>query len=275
MTVRAFLLTFLFVLTAAAQEKGSWVTGKATAYGTDIAKMQADAVKRARADALNQAGIVVSASSFRVQSESNTAMNDYYSQFTEATSRGIITQERNIAVSDPVRVTGSSKGTDKVFQVTAELEAYVVIPEGTTDPAYTVTVKTSRTSYRESEPVLLEITASKDSYITIVNVKNDSIQVPLPNVLLKENAAKAKKSFLFPNGFELYLTVDEGEKSGTEEFIIIATREPVPVMQRENGAIIGGELVLPKLTMTELSQWLASIPLHQRCIAHTVLTVVK
>lgn len=275
MMIRSLLLSLVLLLNLPAQEKGSWVTGKATAYGTDIARMQTDAVKRARADALNQAGIVVSASSYRLQSESNKAMNDYYSQFTEATSRGIITSERNISISDPVRLTGSTKGTDKVFQVTAELEAYVVIPEGTTDPAYTVSVKTSRTSYRESEPVLLEITATKDSYITIINVKNDSIQVPLPNVLLKENAVKAKKPFLFPNGFELYLTVDAGEESNTEEFIIVATKEPVPVMKRENGAIIGGELVLPKLTMTELSQWLASIPLNQRCTAHTVLTVVK
>lgn len=270
-------LFFLLIIVAllSAQEKGTWVKGKASVFGSDFKKMQIDAVKRARADALNQAGIVVSASSYRVQSETNKEMNDYYSQFTEATSRGIITQERNIKISDPKRLTKTSAQDEILFQIDAEVEAFVVIPEGTTDPGLSVSLNTKRITFRESEPVELEITPSKDGFITIFHVKNDTIQIPFPNGLSKNNKVQAKKKFVFPSEYELYLTVDGDEKTSNEEFIVVLTKESIPIMENNEVKIIGGELILPKLTLTELSRWLSKIPLNQRAVDHKVLAVVK
>lgn len=74
---RILLLAVSILLTLSAQEKGKWVTGKATVYGTNFSAMETEAVKRARADALNQAGIVVSASSYRMQTEDNKDLSDY------------------------------------------------------------------------------------------------------------------------------------------------------------------------------------------------------
>ena len=249
--------------------------GKASAYGTDFGKMQTEAVKRARADALNQAGIVVSASSFRVLSEDNKSLNDYYSQFTEATSRGIITDEKNIKISDPVRVTKSAGKNERLFQINASLEAYIVIPEGSADPGFSVQVRTDRITYRESEPVQLAITSSKDGYATIFHVKNDTIQIPFPNGLSKDNTVTARKKILFPSEYELYLTVEGAEKSSVEEFIVVVTKEDIPVVEVGDAKIVGDQLILPKLSLTELSQWLAKIPLNQRTMDHKVLTVVK
>ncbi len=270
-----FIFFLMLSFSLYAQEKGMWVKGKASVFGTDFGKMQIDAVKRARADGLNQAGIVVSASSYRVQTETNKAMNDYYSQFTEATSRGIIIKERNIKISDPVRVSKASAKDERIFQIDAELEALVIIPEGSTDPGFSVHVQTKRTSYRETEPIQLEITASKDGFVTIFHVKNDTIQIPFPNGLSKNNKIQAKKRFNFPSDYELYLTVDGNEKSSNEEFIVVVTKEEFPVMEMGDVKIIGDELILPKLTLTELSRWLAEIPLNQRTMDHKILTVVK
>ncbi|MEW5798460.1 MAG: DUF4384 domain-containing protein [Bacteroidota bacterium] len=273
--IRLFLSICLIAASLFAQEQGRWVKGKASAFGTDVKKMRTEAVKRARADALNQAGIVVSASSFRVQTESNTAMNDYYSQFTEATSRGIITQERNIDISDPVRLTKASSKEDVQYQIDAELEAFIVIPEGNTDPGFTVTVKSKRSTYRESEPVELEITSSKDGFLTIFHVKNDTIQMAFPNALSRNNKIQAKKKFIFPRDYELYLTVEGEEKTSNEEFIVVVTKEEIPFAEIGDAKIVGDELMLPKLSLTSLSQWLFTIPLHQRTVDHAVLSAVK
>lgn len=273
LTVPAFIL--LLCLPLAAQEGGKWVKGKASAFGTDFGKMQTEAVKRARADALNQAGIVVSASSFRVQSEDNKSLNDYYSQFTEATSRGIITDEKNVRISDPVRVSKSAGKGERLFQIDASLDAFIVIPEGTVDPGFTVQVRTDRTTYRESEPVVLAMTSSKDGYVTIFHVKNDTIQIPFPNGLSKDNRITAGKKFLFPSEYELYLTVEGAEKSSVEEFIVVVTKEDIPVVEVGDAKIVGDQLILPKLSLTELSRWLSTIPLNIRTTDHVVLTVVK
>ncbi|MBI2429417.1 MAG: DUF4384 domain-containing protein [Ignavibacteriales bacterium] len=255
--IRALLSICLIAASLSAQEQGRWVKGKASSFGTDLKRMQAEAVKRARADALNQAGIIVSASSFRVQTESNTKMNDYYSQFTEATSRGIITQERNVKISDPVRITKASSKEEMQYQLDAELEA------------------SKRTTYREADPVELEITSTKEGYVTIFHVKNDTIQIAFPNGLSRNNKVQAKKKFVFPRDYELYLTVDDNEKTSNEEFIVVVTSVEIPAADVGDAKIVGDELVLPKLSLTEMSQWLFTIPLHQRAVDHVVLTVVK
>ena len=265
----------LIAASLVAQVQGRWVQGKASASGTDLKKMQTEAVKRARAEALNQAGIVVSASSFRVQTESNTAMNDYYSQFTEATSRGVITQERNIKISDPVRRTKASSISEMEYTIDAELEAFIVIPEGDTDPGFTVRVKSKQSTYRESEPVELEITSSKDGFLTIFHVKNDTIQMAFPNALSRNNRIQAKKKLIFPSDYELYLTVEGEEKTSNEEFIVVVTKEEVPFTEIGDAKIVGDELMLPKLSLLNLSQWLFTIPLHQRTVDHAVLSAVK
>lgn len=237
--------------------------------------MQIDAVKRARADALNQAGIVVSASSYRVQTETNKEMNDYYSQFTEASSRGIITQERNIKLSDPVRVSEKSLKSDVVFQMDAELEAFVVIPEGQTDPGFTVTISTPKKTVRETDPVQLKFTSTRDGYLTLLHVKNDTIEVAFPNGLSKNNRVVAAKPLIFPKEYELYLTVDAGEQSSNEEFIAVVTNEDQPLAPVGEPRIVHDELQMTKLTLEELSQWLFKLPLNQRAISHLVMTVIK
>lgn len=271
---------FLIVLCAIslllpAQEKGQWVKGKATVYGTDFKKMQIEAVKRARADALNQAGIVVSASSYRVQTETNKAMNDYYSQFTEASSRGIITQERNIKLSDPVRVSEKSLKSEVVFQMDAELDAYVVIPKGEVDPGFTLTMNTPKKTVRESDPVQLAFTSSENGYLTLLHVKNDTIEVAFPNALSKSNSIVANKPLVFPKDYELFLTVDKGEQTSNEEFIAVVTKENQPLAPTGDVRIVGDELQMTKLSLDELSQWLFRLPLNQRAITHLVMTVVK
>lgn len=273
--IRVLVSICLIAASLIAQEQGRWVRGKASSFGTDLKRMQAEAVKRARADALNQAGIVVSASSFRVQTESNMQMNDYFSQFIEATSRGIITQERNIEISDPVRLTKASSKNEMQYQIDAQLEAFIVIPEGTADPGFTVKVKSTRTTFRESEPVELEITSSKDGFLTIFHVKNDTIQMAFPNALSRNNKIQAKKKFIFPRDYELYLTVEGDEKTSNEEFIVVVTKEEIAFAEIGDAKIVGDELMLPKLSLINLSQWLFSIPLQQRTIDHVVLSAVK
>ena len=270
-----FIVSLLPLHNGHAEEKGQWVKGKSSVFGSDFKKMRIEAVKRARADALNQAGIIVSASSFRLQTETNKEMNDYYSQFTEASSLGIITQERNVKISDPVRVSRATSNDEAVFQVDAELEAMVAIPEGNADPGFTVTLTSKKKTVRETEPVQLEITSSRAGYLTLLHVKNDTIQVAFPNGLSRNNTVESKKPIRFPKEYELYLTVDGDEQTSAEEFIAIITREDVPLITVSDAKIVGDELVLPKLSLTDLSQWLLKLPLNQRAIAHIVLSVVK
>jgi len=272
---RFIVIVFFLASSLFAQEQGKWAKGKSSVFGSDFKKMQGEAVKRARADALNQAGIVVAASSFRVQTETNKSLNDYYSQFTEASSRGIIIQERNVKISDPVRISRTSSKDEAVFQVDAELEALVVIPEGNADAGFSVAITSSKKTVRESDAVQLKITSSRDGFLTLLHVKNDTIQAAFPNGLSKKNTVEAKKPLLFPTEYELYLTVDEGEQTSDEEFIAIVTKEDVPLVAVGEAKIVGDELVLPKLTLADLSQWLFKLPLNQRTVAHLVMRVVK
>ena len=265
-----FALLFLAAILVS-QDNGKWHTGKGSAVHSDANAAKENAIKRARADALAQAGINIQSGSFRLQAENGNELNDFFSQMTEASSRGIILKEEPPKVGKPELISDK----DYIFQVEAEIKAYVVIPKGEADPGFSVEMTANKKVLQEHENIKLSITSTKDGYLTILHVQKDTITVAFPNAVSKKNKITAKKKFVFPTEYDISMELEKNDKRVVEEFIAIVSKEDLPLAEIGESVIVNNELVVPKRSLNELSQWLFKVPVNQRAIAHVIVEIVK
>ncbi len=277
---RVFLL--LLVIAGLLSADGKWYRGKGAAIGSDFRRMRYEAVQQARADALRQAGITMKASTMRVQSEKTKSKGkgesvDFFSQFAESASQGIILDERNVQIGDPKRVSPLSEQTNVVYQIDASLEALVAVPEGKRDMTFDVSLKSNKLVYEEDEPVLLTIESTHPGWLTIFNIRSDSLFVLLPNALTKGNRIAANTPFRFPppNIYDFTLFPEPDEEESSEEFIAVVSRDSLPVVDVSRLSLRHGELELAPLTLMEYANWLFTVPLDRRTSSGLILRVAK
>ena len=67
------------------------------------------------------------------------------------------------------------------MRVQIDIEALVAPQVIDPDPTYKVELITDRIVYNEREPVQFRLFARKDGYLTIFNIKNDTLNVLFPN----------------------------------------------------------------------------------------------
>lgn len=272
---RIFMLVYLALipfLTLYPQKE--LISGKGEAIGTDFLQMRIQALNNARADALYKAGVFMKSSGISLQSESSTGSIDFYSKFAESSSRGLILEEKIIQESDPVRL---KSGTIKEFQMEIEIQALVGIQNGSPDESFEVVIETDKEAYQEGEPVTLKVHSTKDGYLTILNVYNDSLSVICPNSLDKENSVKSNKVFVFPSheGYELQLEVPLGKKESVETFLAIVTRNNTLFPNLAKLEYAGDQIKLKQEMLATYARWLYKIPIDQRTAGEKVVRVFK
>lgn len=255
------------------QLSGKWYLVTGTATGKDMEKIRAEALNRARKNAMEEAGIEINTSSFSLKSESNEKLLDFFHEFTESNARGLILNERNIHFDPPQPL----DSTYTFYRVTAHADLLIGLTRGKTDPTFDVKLATDRETYLAYEPVTLHVKTTESGYLTILDVHQDSINVLFPNAINRDNHIDANTDFVFPSGqtYSLEFKTDNGATSSVDLIVAIVTKEDVPFPNFSNLEVKGSRLLVAEKTLTTYAKWLYKIPLNRRKADEKLIQIQK
>jgi hypothetical protein len=227
------------------------------------------AVNRALKQAVEETvGVEVSGSEFRQRGGDERTLEDRFISVVNAQASGEIMRYEmldsgvvtdrdvpfyNVRVRAMVRPTASR--TDPLFRASIWLNK---------------TVFFARANRDSSDEIVVTVTPTKDAYITIFGVSDDTVQLLFPNDLDSDNLVKASQKREFPSPeWRRYLTLraelPPGKKKVTELFYVVATREKVPFDGETFSS--SGNVTTVRSTFQQLLAWLATIPPDQRTFA--------
>ncbi len=274
----AFLLfpvLMIFACSADAQttSAGRWYSGTGSAAGKDMEKIRSEALNRARADALQKAGIEVNSATLSLKSEDNAKLIDFFSEFAESNARGLILDEKGVHFDRPVPL----DSTYTIYRITVTVQALVTAPQGSPDPAFEVTLKSDRETYMEYEPVSLKIRATEPGYLTILDIHGDSLNVLYPNGIDRDNYIRANSEFDFPPGqaYSMELETANGASSSADILIAVVTKDDVPFPNITAMGLEGSRLKVAEKSLTTYAKWLYRIPLDRRAADSKAVEVRK
>jgi hypothetical protein len=268
--MKSFVLLFVCISLSFTQQ---WYTGKAVAVGGEdvpIVKLRQQALTKARLNALEQAGVSISAKTTSIKGEQGENLIDIYGAFAESESRGIIVEEKNVKYSAAIK----DEQNGSVVMVASSLDAKVEIPEGKPDYTFDVKINSSKQFYYEGENLQLSVISTKDGYVNIFQIKNDSCFILHPHPLLpvtKNNFLKANTDLFIPpkdNPYSFELNLEGGDgKTATEFIVAVVTKDDYPIGGKNNHNEF--------FTLQEYNQWLLNIPLDKRSSASAIVNIVR
>ncbi len=212
------------------------------------------AIQKACQMAIEQfAGIEVTGRTSLIQAESNNEITmDHFSKLTNQVSNGIVLEkeilkEMNFTINEGI-------------MKSVTLKVKVGKQQGETDPYFSIDANLNKTYFKDGEELELEITPSKDCYLTILNIMSDeNVTTIFPNKYREDNFVKANQVFKLPDekdkslGIKLKVGLLPDKKEDTEMIKIIATKEPVNFQINSDY----------KTALESLHNWLISIPQDQ------------
>lgn len=247
---------------AAAETRTVEVTAEVHGLGRTPEQARHEALQRARDLAVAEvAGIHIAAQQLRLKSVTTDSMRDDFSYLVHTTTQGRIVNEQ---------VSFSTRLKDDMPVYLAALRAEVVLEEGHRDPGFSVELATRPDShtYRRGETLTLEITSSRECYLTVLNLHADGqVSRLLPNRYATNQFAAAGDKLVLPapgQGFEIRVDLPDGRRRGREHLLVVATLDPVTF---EIPTEPSDELVPASESsrgLTALNQWLVRIPVERR-----------
>jgi hypothetical protein len=170
-------------------------------------------------------------------------------------------EERNKIVSDPKPLAGAKN----TYQLSAELEALIDLQIGEPDAGFEVKLTSDKETYIEEQPIKLTVTSTRDGYLTIFHIHNDSLEVYFPNSILKENVIKKNIPLKFPpsSAYDLLLENERGEDVAVEQFFAVVTKEKIEFPNLEFVSIEKNSLAVKQESFSAWAKWLHKIPVNQ------------
>jgi len=279
MKVSNIFILFVLSIIVSAQPKNQiqprWVKATGVGFSKDVAKATEDALNKARANALKELGVTIKAGEYRQKTEDNESLIDFYTSFAESSTRGLILEEKIISKSkpEPIQLENSD---EYLMRVQIDIEALVAPQVIDPDPTYKVELITDRIVYNEREPVQFRLFASKDGYLTIFNIKNDTLNVLFPNEMLKDNFIKGGDTLYIPpkkSRIRIRLVNNPGQTRTDEMFIAILTKEKIPFT--EGNIVKNSKVPFKQAQLSAYAKWLYDISPDRRTSDMKVLSVVK
>jgi hypothetical protein len=259
------LLVLASWASAAAETQVVEVTAEVYGLARTPEQARHEALQRARDLAVSEvAGIHIAAQQLRLKSETADSVRDDFSYLVHTTTQGRIVNEE---------VSFATRLEDDIPVYVAALRAEVVLEQGQRDPGFSVELATRPNShtYRRGETLTLEITPSRECYVTVLNLHADGrVSQLLPNRYAGSHLALAGERLLLPgpgHGFEIRVDLREGHREDREHILVVATLDAV-TFESPGGS--PDELVPASETslgLTELNQWLVQIPVERRAEA--------
>jgi hypothetical protein len=265
---RAALAAALALATARASADTQLVEVSASVVGTGRTPEQArrEAVQRAREEALARTvGVRVAAQQLRLRAEAaDGTRRDDFSSLVETSTLGRIVEE---SVTYRTRL----ENDEPVFEAT--IVAVVALDDAATDPGFTIELSTEHPSrtLRDGEPLVLEVTASRSCYLTLIHIGSDGLPgLVVPNRFVPELALEGGRMVRIPGSAARFLIrarVGDGGEHERERILAVATLDPVTFTL---DADAGGELSMDaaaEKSFTALNRWLLPIPRARRAEA--------
>lgn len=270
--IKGFFIIVLIVLlvgeVSALEGKTVTATGVAVLANFTPDEAQKLALKRARLEAI-EAVCGVS-----VQAETFVKNNMLQADLIHSVSYGHIISE-DILRWD-VDVTQKSKRRPPSIAYSVTIRARVKPEKGKPDPYYQANCRLNKKVYHSGDEMIIYVRVTKPSYISVLNFAADgSVILLYPNQLRKNNYVKALKEYQIPTDadradvLKLQVSTLPGHRKDTEYIQVIATREPIHLLE---GLIVQGQygvMNTVNLAATEIARMVSSIPFKDRA-EHTV-----
>jgi hypothetical protein len=247
---------------AAAETRTVEVTAEVHGLGRTPEQARHEALQRARDLAVAEvAGIHIAAQQLRLKSVTADSMRDDFSYLVHTTTQGRIVNEQ---------VSFSTRLKDDMPVYLATLRAEVVLEEGHPDPGFSVDLATRPDShtYRRGETLTLEITPSRECYLTVLNLHADGqVSRLLPNRYAANQLVAAGEKLLLPapgHGFEIRVDLPDGRRQDREHLLVVATLDPVTFEIPTEPSDELAPASESSTGLTALNQWLVRIPVERR-----------
>jgi hypothetical protein len=247
---------------AAAETQTVEVTAEVYGLGRTPEQARHEALQRARDLAVAEvAGVHIAAQQLRLKSETTDSVRDAFSYLVHTATQGRIVNEE---------ISFATRLDDDIPVYVATLRAEVVLEEGQRDPGFSVDLATQPNShtYRRGEKLTLEITPSRDCYVTVLNLHADGqVSRLLPNRYATHHRVTAGEQLVLPgpgHGFEIRVDLRDGKRQDREHILVVATLDAVTFAMPSDAP---DELVPASdssLGLTALNQWLVRIPVERR-----------
>lgn len=243
---------------------------------------RAEAIKHAQAEAVRRVvGTQVHAEQRSSSIESGDEVVERFSQIVRTGASGRVVE---YDVLEDERIERAETLFHRV-----KIRATVVAEQGQPDPGFDIEmtlneadgIYLARGQLEKSQEVVVELTPTKDAYITLLNVTPDTIQVVWPNARMTDTFVSADSSVQFPPpdlrraGLRWRVKVPGGQKTVTERVVAVATKEDVSFRPVPNWDVEGGRLNTAGASINSLNRWLVEIPLNQRALATRSYTVKR
>ncbi len=235
-----------------------------------MAEARAEAMRQAMAEAVRTVvGTRIDASQQRVASEAGKGtLTDSYVSIVSGTARGRVVDTKDIVYK--VEPEG------RVNFLAASLSAVVVCEQGEPDYTFKLTVTTDRPSYLvradgSADAVIATITSTKNAYLSLFWVTQDSVQLVWPNehdpdARLMAGVARMVPPARLQKTLKLEPELPPGRTREVDYFLAVATSKPITFDGTKSAASArDAETVWGNLHA--LNRWLASIPVGSRAIA--------
>ena len=263
------------------EDSGEWHHAREVVPIVHITPEQAreEAWREALKTAAEQASLeVVAAAAMQVHEADGRLKHEHFARFVHTGTRARVVAVDTLFDGVEMRTVKGSGRNEPVHRV--EIRARVQPETGTPDPGFALELnladKDSSYVYRHGEPLVLELEATRECYVTVFNLYgNDSLLVVFPNELLPDNRLAGGEPLRIPPsgaGWELPVGLLPGRDIDQEMLLAVATKRPVP-FRRSAGARQG--LLAVEEAMLAINRWLAAIPADQRIEAMAAYTIVR
>ena len=223
------------------------------------------ALEHALADAVRQvAGVRVQSNELSVLDERGSAIRNGYSSVVQLDAAARATDYR-VLEEEWVSVRHPEIGP----QLYLRTRTLVVVEHerGVPDPAFSVDVTlnaslfTTRTGQAsESDEVIAVVHASRDAFLTLFVIADDSAERVFPNLYVPSVSVQADRRIEIPDadwrarGVRLRASLPEGRAARRELFMVVATRQAIPPPRPT------------RLSIMSVQRWLVQIPADQRAV---------
>ncbi|MCK4838330.1 MAG: DUF4384 domain-containing protein [Desulfobulbaceae bacterium] len=272
----AILLTLLTWITPGFVAAATTVTVSGEAYLANITPEEAQslAVKRARNNAIGQVCGV------RIQSETLVENLVLQSDFIHQVTYGRVVKEEIVKWDVELDQKSPTTPPALTYQVTMIVD--VQEEKGEPDPFYKVNVKLNKSVYESNEEMIINVSATKEGYLTILNFSADgTVTLLFPNKLRKNNKIKAQQDYQIPSPqdrehlMKFQVATLPGHKKDTEYIKVISTRGPIDLLSEIKSTGNYGIMNSAKFAVTEVARLMAAIPIKDRAENTAVYQIVN
>ena len=236
--------------------------------------------EEARVRAIRKARLAAVEQQCGVNMQAETMVKDFMlsGDYIHSVTYGQVVEEK--IIKETVDINQPSIDQPPNLTYVVEMQIATKCETGLPDPSFRIALNIIKKTFVSGEEMILDVTATQDCYVTVVNfAADDKVYVLIPSQLLQDNLLTANTQREFPGaaqrqqGVHFRLGTVPGRQQCSEVIQVIATKRKIDFLDELETE--GGYGVMPTLALagTQLARWLATIPVSERAEAQVVIEV--